>query len=144
VIWHDGNDRIPRSESFEADDQVPGIGAILSGDKGMIMHGSHGAGGCRLLPEKLMEQYSGKNAVAEKIPRVKNHAWDWIEAIRTGRQAGSQFGYGGLLTQTALLGIIAVHFPGQTLNWETKRARLTNHDAANACLNPAYRKGWKL
>ena len=71
----------------------------MFGDKGMIVHGSHGGGGCRLLPEKLMDQYSGKNAPAEKIARVKGHAWDWIEAIRTGRQAGSNFGYGGPLTQ---------------------------------------------
>ena len=46
-----------------------------------------------------MEQYSGKNAPEEKIPRVKGHQWDWLEAIRTGRQAGSNFGYGGPLTQ---------------------------------------------
>jgi len=65
----------------------------------MIMHGSHGGGGCRLLPESLMEQYSGKNAPPEKLARVKNHASDWIEAIRTGRQAGSNFSYGGPLTQ---------------------------------------------
>jgi predicted dehydrogenase len=144
LVWYDGANRIPRPENLEADDQVPGIGAILFGDKGMIMHGSHGAGGCRLLPEKLMEQYSGKNAVAEKIPRVKNHAWDWIEAIRTGRQAGSQFGYGGLLTQAALLGVIATQFPGQTLKWDSRKARFTNHDAANAYVNSPYRKGWRL
>ena len=144
LVWYDGNNRIPRPASFEADDQVPGTGAILFGDKGMIMHGSHGGGGCRLLPEKLMEQYSGKNAPAEKIRRVKSHHWDWIEAIRTGRQAGSHFGYGGLLTQAALLGAIAIRFPGQTLKWDDKKARFTNHDAANAYINPPYRKGWSL
>ena len=48
----------------------------------MIVHGSHGAGGCHLLPEKVREQYSGNNAPAETIPRVKNHHWDWLDAIR--------------------------------------------------------------
>ena len=144
LVWYDGKNRIPRPESFEADDQVPGIGAILFGDKGMIMHGSHGGGGCRLLPEKLMEQYSGKNALPEKIQRVKNHQWDWIEAIRTGRQAGSHFGYGGMLTQSGLLGAIAIRFPGQTLEWDDKKERFTNCAAANDYLNPHYRKGWSL
>jgi hypothetical protein len=91
-----------------------------------------------------MEQYSGKNAPAQKIPRVKGHAWDWAEAIRTGRQAGSNFDYGGPLTQVALLGLIAIRFPGQTLKWNDKRARFMNNDAANAYVKPAYRKGWKL
>lgn len=144
IVWHDGSNRIPKPKDFAAGEEVPGTGAILFGDQGMIMHGSHGGGGCRLLPEKLMDQYSGKNAPAEKLPRVKNHAWDWIEAIRTGRQAGSNFGYGGPLTQAALLGAIAIRFPGQTLKWDNSKARFTNHDLANTYVNPAYRKGWSL
>ena len=110
----------------------------------MIMHGSHGGGGCRLVPEEVMNQYSGKNAPAEKIARVKSHAWDWVEAIRTGRPAGSNFEYGGPLTEVALLGAIAIRFPGETLKWDAKRARFTNNDAANAYVNPPYREGWTL
>ena len=123
---------------------MPGTGAILFGDKGMIMHGSHGAGGCWLMPEAAREQFTGKNAPEEKIPRVKGHAWDWLEAIRSGRQAGSNFGYGAPLTQAALLGAIAVRFPGQTLQWDDAAARFTNHDEANAYVNPPYRDGWSL
>jgi hypothetical protein len=144
VVWHDGGNRIPKPQDFAADEQVPGTGAILFGEKGLIMHGSHGGGGCRLLPEKLTDQYTGKNAPAQKIPRVKNHAWDWVEAIRTDRQAGSHFGYGGPLTQAALLGAIAIRFPGETLRWDNTQARFSNHDAANAYVHPEYRPGWSL
>jgi predicted dehydrogenase len=144
LVWYDGNNPIPRPKDFAPDDKVPGTGAILFGDKGMIMHGSHGASGCRLLPESVMQEYSGKNALPETLPRVKNHAADWIEAIRAGKPAGSNFGYGGRLTQVALLGAIAIRFPGQTLNWDNQKAKFTNHDLANQYVNPAYRKGWKL
>jgi len=144
LVWHDGNTTIPRPDGFGAEDKVPGIGAILFGEKGMIVHGSHGAGGCRLLPDKLMEENSGKNAPAEKIVRVKSHAWDWLDAIKTGRQAGSQFGYGGALTQVALLGAIAIRFPGQTLEWNERAVKFTHHKEANALLNPPHRKGWNL
>ncbi|GDX41306.1 NADH-dependent dehydrogenase [Armatimonadota bacterium] len=144
LVWHDGNNPIPTPEGFPEDARVPGTGAILIGDKGMIVHGSHGAGGCRLVPDKLLEQYSGSNTPAETIPRVKGHHWDWLEAIRTGREAGSNFGYGGRLTQVALLGAIAIRFPGETLLWDDKAMRFTNNRAANAYLKPAPRKGWKL
>lgn len=144
LVWHDGNHTIPHPAGFDKDDKVPGTGAILFGDKGMIVHGSHGGGGCRLVPETLTDQYSGKNAPAQKIPRVKSHHWDWIEAIRTGRQAGSDFGYGGPLTQVALLGAIAIRFPGQVLEWDTAAKRFTNREEANAYLSPAFRTGWKL
>ena len=144
LVWYDGKNTIPRPAEFTADEKVPGTGAILFGDKGMIVHGSHGGGGCHLVPDTLMDQHSGKNAPAEQIPRVKGHAWDWAEAIRTGRKAGSHFGYGGALTQVALLGLVALKFPGQTLKWDDKAAHFTNHKDANACLAPAYRRGWKL
>ncbi|MSU59382.1 MAG: Gfo/Idh/MocA family oxidoreductase [Pedosphaera sp.] len=144
LVWHDGNTTIPKPADFPADEKIPGTGAILFGDKGMIVHGSHGGGNCHLLPENLMEQHSGKNAPAEKIPRVKGHAWDWAEAIRTGRQAGSNFDYGGPLTQVALLGLIAIRFHSQTLKWDDKAARFTNHRAANAFVSPPSRRGWKL
>ena len=91
-----------------------------------------------------MEQYSGKNAPVEKLPRVKNHAWDWIEAVRASRQAGSNFGYGGPLTQVALLGAIAIRFLGQTLKWDNATALFTNNEAANAYVARAYRPGWSL
>jgi predicted dehydrogenase len=144
VVWFDGNNQIPKPADFPAEEKSPGIGAILFGEKGMIVHGSHGAGGCRLLPDKVMDQYTGKNAPAQKIPRVKNHQWDWLEAIRTGRQAGSNFGYGGPLTQAALLGAIAIRFAGETLQWDDQAQRFTNNDAANAMINQPYRSGWSL
>ena len=71
-------------------------------------------------------------------------ARDWLEAIKTGRQAGSNFDYGGPLTQVALLGAIAIRFPSQTLQWNEKKIRFKNNDKANAFINPSYREGWKL
>ena len=144
LVWHDGNKGIPKPQDFPGDEKIPGTGAILFGDKGMIVHGSHGGASCHLLPDNVMDQYSGKNAPAEQIPRVKGHAWDWIEAIRTGRQAGSNFDYGGPLTQVGLLGLIAIRFPGQKLHWDNKAMRFTNHKPANDHLRSSYRSGWHL
>lgn len=142
LVWHDGKTRIPRPPGFGPDHKVPGTGAILHGDKAMIVHGSHGGGNCLLVPESLMEEYSGKNAPPERIPRVQGHVWDWVEAIRTGRRAGSDFDYGGPLTQLGLLGLIALRFPGETLHWDDARMRFSNHSAADALLDPPYRTGW--
>ena len=144
LVWHDGNIKIPTPPDFPADDEVPRTGGILMGDKGMIVHGSHGAGGCHLAPASVREKYAGANAPAETIPRIKGHHWDWLDAIQTNRQAGSNFEYGGRLTQVALLGAIAIHFPGQTLKWNDRSARFTNSEAANAYINPPYRKGWHV
>lgn len=144
LVWHDGNETIPKPEGFPADEKVPGTGAILIGDQGMIVHGSHGAGSCHLVPDTLNEKFAGKNAPDQKIPRVKGHAWDWAEAIRTNRPAGSNFAYGGPLTEIALLGLIALRYPGQKLNWDAAAMRFTNHTQANAHLRTPYRPGWTV
>lgn len=144
LVWHDGRTRIPRPAAFGPDHKVPGTGAIIHGDKAMIVHGSHGGGNCVLFPENLMEDHAGAKSPAQKIPRVKGHVWDWAEAIRTGRKAGSDFDYGGPLTQLGLLGLIALRFPGETLQWDDTRMRVTNHPAANSHVNPPYRAGWTL
>jgi predicted dehydrogenase len=144
LVWHDGKTRIPRPAAFGPDHKVPGTGAIIHGDKAMIVHGSHGGGNCVLFPENLMEQHAGKNAPAEKLPRVKGHVWDWAEAIRTGRKAGSDFSYGGPLSQVGLLGLIALRFPGETLRWDDAKMQFTNLAEANSLVSPAYRAGWTL
>jgi hypothetical protein len=78
------------------------------------------------------------------IPRAKEHHHDWLDAIRNGRKAGSDFSYGGPLTEIALLGIIAVKLAGTKLEWDGQKGRFKNCNEANQFLNPPYRTGWKL
>ena len=85
-------------------------GAVVLGDKGTIMYGSHGAGGVRIIPEAQDEGLQA--ARRRRFPRVKEHHQDWLEAIRNGTKAGSDFSYGGPLTEIAMLGVIAIKLPG--------------------------------
>ena len=78
------------------------------------------------------------------IPRVKDHQQDWLQAIRNGTKAGSDFSYGGPLTEIALLGVIAIKMPGVKLEWDAQKMRFTNSLEANQFINPPYRKGWTL
>ena len=80
----------------------------------------------------------------QKLPRVPDHFVDWLRAVKTGGVAGSNFDYGGPLTELALLGIIGIKHLGQKLEWDTANTRFTNCDEANQCLNPPYRQGWTL
>lgn len=144
LIWFDGATKPPRPPELEAGRSMPGTGAVLYGETGAIMHGSHGAGGCRIIPEDTMKAYQAGGVADQTLPRVKNHASDWIEAIRTRGTAGSHFDYGGPLAQIGLLGAIAIRFPGEELQWNAKAARFSNHAAASELVNPPYRQGWKL
>ena len=113
----------------------------MLGDKGTIVYGSHGAGQVRLIPQAKMDAYQKP---PKTLPRAKEHHQDWLQAIRKGTRAGSDFSYGGPLTEIALLGIIAIKMGGKKLEWDGRKARFTNSPEANLFLNPPYRIGWSL
>ncbi len=139
--WYSGTERIPRPADLEPNRKPVETGAVVLGDKGTIMYGSHGAGGVRIIPEAKMKEYKRPEP---KIPRVREHHHDWLEAIRHGRKAGSDFSYGAPLTEIAMLGVIAIKFPGVKLQWDAAAMRFTNCPEANPFVNPPYRSGWTL
>ena len=141
LVWHSGTERIPRAPDLEPDRKPVDTGALVYGDKGTITYGSHGAGGVRIIPEAKMKAYT----LPEKtIPRAKEHHEDWLRAIREGKKAGSDFSYGGPLTEIAMLGVIALKMLGRKLEWDAQAMKFTNCPEANQFVNPPYRKGWTL
>jgi len=114
---------------------------VVIGDKGTIVYGSHGAGQVRLIPQSKMDAFKHPG---KTIPRVKEHHRDWVQAIRNGTRAGSDFSYGGPLTELALVGIVAIKMAGTKLEWDAPAMRFPNCPQANSFLNPPYRQGWKL
>jgi len=141
MFWYSGTERIPRPADLEPDRRPVETGAIVLGDKGTIMYGSHGAGGVRIIPESKMRQYK---LPEKKIPRTRGHHQDWLDAIRQGKKAGSDFSYGAPLTEIAMLGVIAIKFPGVKLHWDAQAMKFTNLPEANQYINPPYRAGWTL
>ncbi len=141
LVWHSGTEKIPAAKELDPGRKPVDTGAYVYGDKGVIMYGSHGAGGVRIIPETAMKAYTQPE---RKIPRVRGHHDDWLRAIREGRKAGSDFSYGGPLTEIAMLGVIALKMPGTKLEWDAQAVRFTNCDEANQFLNPPYRQGWTL
>jgi predicted dehydrogenase len=146
LFWYSGADctRKPRPEGLGESEEIPQTGAVLRGEKGAIVHGSHGAGGVRIVPEERARAY---RPPAPTLPRVEaqSHYKDFVSAIREKRKAGSDFAsYGGPLTEIALLGIIAMDFPERTLAWDGEAGRFTDCEEANRYLHPPRREGWPL
>ena len=142
--WTDGR-LIPfRPKGVGNDVKLPASGALLVGDEGVILHGSHGAGGLTFLSGKNKDSFLA-NQPPKTIPRVEGrHEEDWIRACKDGKPASSNFSYGGALTEMVLLGVLAIRVPNQRLEWDPKAMKFPNHDAANKLIHPPYRDGWTL
>ena len=115
-------------------------GAIYVGNKGRILCGSHGADGLRLIPETKMKAYQRP---PKTLPRSIGHRQEWIEACKGGKAAGANFDYAGPLTETVLLGNIALR-TGEKLYWDSENLKVTNMPEANNYIHREYRKGWSL
>ena len=114
MTWCDGGlmpgrpDALPESVTLDR-----GGGVILIGEKGILLHGTYGDNP-RLYPASLMEE-------ARRVPkthppiqtsdgpkRSAPHRMNWIDAIRERSKTTCPFEYAGPLTETMLLGVVAL------------------------------------
>jgi hypothetical protein len=145
LTWYDGRLLPPMPPELEPGRPLPGSGALLVGDKGTILHGSHGADGVRLIPEARMREYKRPPKTLRRV--TEGHEGDWIRACKEGPSGVppcSTFEYGGALTEMVLLGVLAIRMKDQRLEWDSKNLRFTNNEKANELLRIQYREGWTL
>ncbi len=134
VTWHDGGLRPVVPQGWPSDMKFPSRGVLFHGEEGILYCG--GAGGA----PKLL----GGNkfpAPAPSIPRVKNHARNWLDAIRGGDPAGSNFAYGAKLTEIALLGALSLR-TRSPIQWDAANMKAIGNEAADAIIKEDYRNGW--
>ncbi len=63
--------------------------------------------------------------------------------MRGGPSATSNFDYAAVLTESMLLGNVAVRV-GKQLEYDAANMKVTNCPEADQFINPAYRPGWTL
>ena len=137
VTWYDGDGRKPAIESLGLPTgfALPGSGSVLIGEKGSL-----------LIPHVAVPKlFPDEKFVGQKMPDVgaRDHYVSWADACRGEGQATSHFGYSANLTETVLLGTIAMRRPAEELLWNSAALKITNSPAADALLKKPYRKGWE-
>ncbi len=72
------------------------------------------------------------------------HEKNWLQAIKDGKPAISNFDYSGPFAEMVLLGNLAVRFPERRLLWDGDAMKVTNDTDAQAFVSRKYREGWTL
>lgn len=143
LTWYDGG-KLPARELFEGaqlkNEELPKNGTIMIGDKGKIVLTDWNANDFQLLPA---EKFAGFKGPEQTIPRAESHYKEWIAACKGGPAAMSNFDYAGLLTETALLGNLALRC-GKRIEWDAKSMKAKGCPEADEFIRTQYRPGWSL
>ena len=85
-------------------------------------------------------------SVPVTYPRITvPHEVNWAQACKGKRRPSSPFDYAAKLTETMLLGIVALRTgQGKRIDYDGAKMLVTNVPDANAYLTREYRKGWRL
>jgi len=145
LTWFDGRLKPPVPDALAPNPKLGTNGAIFVGEKGIILHGSHGASGLRIEPETRRREYQIPPKTIPRIPKGSSgHAQDWVRACKTGEPASSNFEYGGALTEMALLGVLAMQLKDERLYWDAEHLKIVNDQEAAPIIHPEFREGWSL
>jgi len=173
MIWYDGGLRPFHPDLIPADDFLgePNStnGVMMIGTKGIMTCGTYGRRPQVYLKngDKLTmpEDFDSGNPNVD-LPE-QGHQISWTQACKAGydskehKALTSSFDYSGPLTETVLMGNLAIRsyalaakekdrrgrlqFIGRKrMLWDGKNMKITNFDEANQFVKRKYRDGWKL
>ncbi len=147
LTWYEGPDLPPKPDMLGDAELSDKGGMMMIGTKGVIYHSDMRPKSPRLYPESLWQDYRSTPSMRpEKVyPRIKGSQLDeWIRAIKgEGPKPGSSFEYSGPLTETIVLGTLAIR-TGQAIDYDAATMTISNNDAAHALIKAEARPGYRV
>jgi hypothetical protein len=138
VWWYDGGELPPDAIREPIGARFPDQGSVLVGTDGTIVlpHGPEAF----VLPDSKM-------AALPKIELTdRDHYGEFIDVVLGGgkEKCSANFDYAGPLTESVIIGNVAAHFPGETLNFDAQKLAFPGKPEANQYLTRTYRDGWHI
>jgi predicted dehydrogenase len=114
--------------------KLPGAGSVIIGERGVM-----------LLPHVGMPSLYSKGKPMDlpiKSAGPRNHYHEWADACRGEGKTSTPFSYGGMVTESVLVGVVAGSFPKRPLQWNSAALKFDNPEAT-ALVHRQYREGWR-
>ena len=135
LYWYDGGKKPPKELAPGMD--YPGNGCILVCERATLFSPEPYGDGIRIV--------GGGEVPAIQVEESPGHFAEFVNAIKDGGRAKSDFtAYSGPLTETVLLGNLAIWADGPRVEWDARRMRVPGHPEYDSLIKPVYRPGWTL
>jgi hypothetical protein len=139
LFWYDGGMKpVTPDELYKEGKSLTPEGMMFVGDKGKILAGFRGE-------DPVLYQKNKIPLSGEKSPQQEGQNSNdvWINSFKNNTQSPGSFIYAGPVTETILLGAVALR-AGKKVDYDTSGMQITNNPDANKFLRREYRKGWEL
>lgn len=141
LTWYSGGLHPDLPELLPRDLILSNRGAMFVGDKGILLNNGGISSAPQIFPDSLKESFAPP---AQSIPRSKGHHREWIDAIKGGPAAFSNFEYGARLTEIVLLGVLSLRLGGKKIFWDTKNMKAIGLPDADTIIREPVREGWEM
>jgi len=143
LTFYDGK-QLPPRDLFLGEEPSDN-GSLVVGTKGTLFTRTWHGGETEkdmfwLLPRK---QFAGYEPPSPTLPRTSEHHAEWIAACKGGPPAQSSFDYASRLTETLLVGLLAVR-TGKKIDWDAAAMKARGCPEADPFIHPTFRKGWEV
>jgi predicted dehydrogenase len=148
MVWYDGGKKPPaellegidspqarvrknkKKQAESPGDGLPQEGKLVIGDKGRLWG--------------YQQLLDGAQPVPVTYPQSPGHFEEWVNAIRGGAPALSNFvEYAAPLTELVLLGNLSA-WCGEKIQWDADKMQVTNVTGLERLIKPEYRSGYTL
>ncbi len=146
LTWYDGGEKLPEAKRAYREhlkgEKAHGSGLLLVGEKGSFYSRNDYGAEHVLLPR---DQFKEVKKPEPTLPRTKNHFGEWVEAMKEDKpdKPMSNFQYAGRLTETVLLGVVALK-AGKPIEWDAEAMKARNCPEADHFIRRDYRRGFSI
>jgi predicted dehydrogenase len=146
LTWYDGGEKLPEAKRAYREhlkgERAHGSGLLLVGEKGSFYSRNDYGAEHVLLPR---DQFKEVKKPEPTLPRTKNHFGEWVEAMKEDKpdKPMSNFQYAGRLTETVLLGVVALK-AGKPIEWDAEAMKARNCPEADHFIRRDYRRGYSI
>jgi len=150
LTWYEGakgqERNLPNADLLQGE-KIVDSGLLFVGEKGSIFTPSDYGGEQILLPRKEFADFKPPQPSIERLGNAEGSDTDqkreWIRAIQGGPAPMSNFDYASRMTESMLLGNLAVRM-GKALEYDGNSGTITNDSKANELMRGTYRAGWEI
>jgi predicted dehydrogenase len=149
LTWYegakDGARNLPPADLFPGGLKLSDSGCLLIGSQGKMYSPNDYGAQQTLWPEKDFDHVMLPRISMGKLDTDDAQKREWVAAIKAGKpsMALSNFAYASVLTESMLLGNVAVR-SGQAIDYIPETGEIAGSESASRYLKPYVRKGWEI